>query len=49
MLLPYSAYWVSGIACHVISHQVSFYLVSKSFFLDKEENLLFKLIVSFEL
>ena len=44
MQLPYSAYWVSGIARHVISHQVIF-LVSLSFFLDKDQNLLFKYIV----
>ena len=45
MHLPYSAYWVSGIAHHVISHQVSIFLVSFSFFLDKDQNLLFKNIV----
>ena len=45
MHLPYSAYWVSGIAHHVISHQVSIFLVSFSFFLDKDQNLLFKYIV----
>ena len=45
MHLPYSACWVSGIAHHVISHQVSIFLVSLSFFLDKDQNLLFKYIV----
>ena len=37
------------LACHVISLQVSFFFLSQSFFIDKEENHLFKNIVSFEL
>ena len=43
--VPYSAYWVSGIARHVISHQMSIFLVSQSFFLDKDQTLLFKYVV----
>ena len=38
-----------GIACHVISPEVSFSFLLQSFFIDKEENHLFKNIVSFEL
>ena len=34
-----------GIAHHVISHLVSFFFLSQSFFIDKEENLLFEYIV----
>ena len=42
---------ISGIARHVMSDQVSFFLVSWSFFLVKEKNLLllFEYIVGFEL
>ena len=39
----------SGTARHVISREVSFFFLSRSFFIDKEENHLFENIVSFEL
>ena len=39
----------SGTARHVISSEVSFFFLSGSFFIDKEENHLFENIVSFEL
>ena len=41
---------VSGIACHVISHYVSFFCLSQSFFIGKEENFVFEYIgLSFKL
>ena len=39
----------SGTVRHVISREVSFFFLSRSFFIDKEENHLLENIVSFEL
>ena len=39
----------SSIAHYAITHLVSFFFVSQSFFIHKEENLLFQYIVSFGL